>query len=111
MSTYDGIVLAPGSPASIVFNWPNGAGGNANLTGFSADCLVIGPAVQGTLAALAAACSFTILNAATGQVKLRIGWVAGWAEGELGRVVGRVTPASGDSQSTNAISVRVGQPK
>ena len=110
MSSYDGIVLAPGSPASIIFNWPNGAGGNANLTGFSADALVIGAAAQGALAAFAAACSFQILNAATGQVKLRVGWVNGWVEGELGRVVGRLTPPSGDSQSTNAIPVRVGLP-
>ena len=108
MSTSDGIVLAPGSPASIIFNWPNGAGGYANLTGFTADCLVVGPAAQGTMAAFAAACSFTILNPATGQVKLRIGWATGWVEGDLGRVVGRVTPANGDSQSTNAIRVRVG---
>ena len=111
MTSYDGIVLAPGSPGNIIFNWPNGAGGNANLTGFTANCLVVGAAAQGTLAAFAAACSFEILNPATGQVKLRIGWVEGWIEGELGRVVGRVIPPVGDSQSTNAISVRVGLPK
>ena len=60
MSFTDEFVVNRGSDLTFEFNWPNGEGGNANLTGFSI-------AVYDWHASLASRITLAIINAATGS--------------------------------------------
>jgi hypothetical protein len=86
-----------GTDLIFSFNWPDGAGGNANLTGFTVSAFGADPYLEPYL-------TVTLANPATGLINGRVEWNNSFPEsGPLGFRV-RVTQGSNDT-TTNLLKV------
>lgn len=95
------LILPAGSDFRHVFTWPDGAGGAADLSGFSSE-------VFGASTALVGAVAFDILDGPAGQVALAITWQDGWTAGEVGRFRLRLREGAEVRASSGEIAVVVG---
>jgi hypothetical protein len=95
MAIYDDtFVLNWGSDLRTQFNWPDGAGGNANLT----DCTV---SLIDVHASLASALTAALTTPATGLISLALDWVDTIPRGRVANFRVRVTTAGGIDTTTN----------
>jgi hypothetical protein len=86
-----------GSDLSFSFNWPDGAGGNADLTGYTV-------AIFEPAAALADYITATITDAATGLIAVRVEWSDTFRTGQLMRFRLQISQGT-EQQSTNEMGV------
>jgi hypothetical protein len=85
-----------GSDLTFAFNWSDGAGGNADLTGFTADATDLSPGFE------AADITVSLTDAAEGEITVSVPWAADrMSEGTYFRV--RITSADGERTTTNRL--------
>lgn len=88
-------IVNKGSGLVYQFNWPDGAGGNANLSGYTVDAYE--PATE-----IASFLAITLVTPAVGLIQVQVSWDASLAADDLDltfRV--RINPPSGQPQTTN----------
>ena len=81
----DAIPLTVGGSQSATITWPDGAGGAANLTGYDVAAFDVHPDLAGHI-------TVTMLNAATGQIAVKMLWAEGMPVGQLMHFRIRLTP-------------------
>lgn len=64
-----------GSDLPFSFNWPDGAGGNADLTGYTVSKYRVNAAIDANT-------TVTLTNPATGEISVRIEWDESYSLGE-----------------------------
>lgn len=97
MSTYtDTFLLNWGSDLRKQFNWPNGAGGNANLTGFTLSVIDVHPQLVGAVSAV-------ILTPATGLIEIRVDWADTIPRSRTSNFRLKITSGAGIDDATNAL--------
>ena len=97
MSTYtDTFLVNWGSDLRKQFNWPNGAGGNADLTGYTLSVIDVNPLLVGAVSAV-------IITAATGLIEIRVDWVDTIPRSRTANFRLKITSGTGIDASTNAL--------
>ena len=86
-----------GSDFTFSINWPDGAGGNADLTGYTVGLIDVA-------AALAPYITATLTDAATGQITTRVEWSDTFRTGQTMRFRLQVAQ-DGNENSTNLLGV------
>ena len=105
MSTYtDTFLVNWGSDWSKEFNWPDGAGGNANLTGYTADVVQLHSALISTPTNRI---SFALITPATGLVRLTLVWDDNIPTGRVAFFRPRLISGSVVRITTNALFLEV----
>lgn len=66
--------LNAGSDFAFSFNWPDGAGGNADLTGYTVSIFDASPSIASAIGA-------TLTDAAEGLISVAMEWPTGLARG------------------------------
>ena len=99
-TTTDTFVVNWGSDLRVPFNWPNGAGGNANLTGYTLSVIDVHPSLVGRVSA-------TITDFPTGAILIALDWADTIERGRIGYFRLRVTSGAGIDATTNALWVDV----
>jgi len=89
-----------GSDLTFSFAWPDGAGGNADLTAFTASIFEPSPFIADAITA-------TLVDGPTGQIQVRIEWelISNTKVDEHSFRV-RIDDGAGEQQSTNKLTVR-----
>jgi hypothetical protein len=85
-----------GSDFTVQFNWPDGAGGNANLTGYAVSLIDLHPALAGQLTA-------TLVTPASGLIRLDLPWSDTLPRGRTASFRLRVTSPGGVDATTNLL--------
>ena len=96
MINTDTFLVNWGSDLRKQFNWPNGAGGNANLTGFTLTVIDVHPLLVGAVSAV-------IITQATGLVEIRVDWADTIPRGRVAYFRLKITSGAGIDESTNAM--------
>ena len=94
--TDDTFLLNWGSDLRKQFNWPNGAGGNADLTGYALSVIDAHSSISAALTAV-------IVTLATGLIEIRLDWVDTIPRGRVAFFRLRITSGAGIDASTNAL--------
>lgn len=89
--------LNRGSDLTTTFNWPDGAGGNADLTGYTVTIFEPAPALADYITA-------TITDEATGLISIRVEWSDTFKTGQLMRFRVQISLGT-EQQSTNELGV------
>ena len=93
----DTFTVNRGTDLAFSFNWPNGAGGNANLTGFTVAGFEVTPAAAAYL-------TLTLTNPATGLITGRLEWNDALPGGRVVNFRVRISQGANDT-ATNPIWV------
>ncbi len=89
----DTFIVNRGSDLTFSFNWPNGAGGNADLTGFTVAAFEAHPALAPHLA-------LTLANPATGLITGRVEWSDSLPMGRIASFRVRITQGQNDTTTS-----------
>lgn len=97
----DTFILNHGGDFNWSFNWPDGAGGSANLTGYTVE-------LYDAHADVASRATVTITNAAAGTIQMSLPWVGPhMTRGKWMHFALRITSPSGVRHPTNQLWIDI----
>ena len=95
----DTFLINWGSDLTAVFNWPDGSGGDADLTGWTVDAIDVHPALVGFL-------TVTLTDPPTGEITISVQWDDTMPYGRVMRFRVRIS-LGGQEATTNRLWVKV----
>lgn len=93
----DTFIVNRGTDLTFSFNWPNGSGGNADLTGFTVSAFEVHPLLAPHL-------TLTLTTPATGLISGRVEWADTLPMGRVASFRVRITQGANDT-TTNPLWV------
>lgn len=95
------LTINAGTDFTATMSWPDGAGGNADLTGFTASAFMPDGLARTDWV------DVSITDAATGEITITIDWADDLPEGKLLSFYPRIEDAQGNGTSTTKVWVKI----